>query len=312
MVELAQQYLELRRQLGYSLRGPDRQLLQFARYADCSGHRGPITIELAVRWARLPQMASAQWWARRLQIVRAFAQHRSLFDPCTQIPPAGLLGSFGTRRIPHIYSRTEIRALLAAARQLGPTAGLRPHTYVTLLGLLACTGLRISEALRLTRPDVDLLDGMLTVVLSKFRKSRIVPLHPTTMDALRRYARLRDAYHPQVQADAFFLTEIGTAMSLSGVENTFTRLRRRLGWTKDHEGIQPRIHDLRHTMAVRALLRFYEQGEDVDCKIASLATYLGHVQVTDTYWYLTAIPELMTLVAARFEARYGRCSGSGS
>jgi site-specific recombinase XerD len=195
MVDLAQEYLALRRQLGYALVTPGQALLAFARYADSIGHRGPVTIALAVRWAKLPQKAMPYWWARRLQIVRGFAQHRSLFEPGTEIPPADLLGPHFHRSTPHIYSNAEIRALLRAAKDLGPAGGLRCHSYVTLFGLLISSGLRISEALHLKRDEVDLQSGVLTVALSKFRKSRMLPLHPSTTQAMSNYAKRRHLLH---------------------------------------------------------------------------------------------------------------------
>jgi integrase len=310
MEALAQEYLMLRRQLGYALHSTGQQLLAFARYADGLGHRGPITVALAVRWARLPRGARPQWWARRLQIVRGFAQHRALFEPATEVPPANLLGPHFRRGTPHIYSDAEISALLCAARALGPPGGLRAPTYVTLLGLLVTSGLRISEALHLGRADVDLQRGVLTVVRTKFCKSRLVPLHPSTTQALAGYAAHRDRCHPQAAARTFFLTERGASLSASSVAHTFGILRRQLGWTKNRDGRRPRLHDMRHTMAVRTLLRWDQDGADIDRKILALATYLGHVEVADTYWYLTAVPELMVRTAARFQA-YTRRSPRG-
>lgn len=301
MVALVEEYLTLRRQLGFALISPGQQLFGFAQFADSIGHQGPVTVELAVRWARLPEGAKPSWWARRLGIVRGFAQYRRLFDPATEVPDAGLLGPTGRRRTPHIYTETEISALLRTAGELGPVKGLRPHTYVTLFGLLIATGLRISEALHLQRSDVDLERGTLTVQLTKFRKSRLIPLHPSTIRALAGYAVRRDRYHPGTSARTFFLGENGASLSASGVAFTFGELRRTLGWATG-KGRQPRIHDMRHAMAVRTLLRWYQEGADVDRKLPALSTYLGHAEVRDTYWYLTAVPELMALTAERFEA----------
>jgi integrase len=309
LVSLVDEYLTLRRQLGFALHSSGQQLLAFARYADGIGHRGPITVELAVRWARLPRDARPCWWARRLQIVRGFALYRRLFDPGTEIPAAGLLGPSSRRATPHIYSDAEIAALLRAAAELGPTGGLRSDTYVTLFGLLLTAGLRISEALRLGRNDVDLQSGVLTVRRTKFRKSRLVPLHPTTVVALAKYARRRDRHHPCTPVCTFFLNHMAAPLGASGVAKSFGALRRKLGWTKNREGRRPRLHDMRHTMAVRTLLGWYQQGADVDRKMPALSTYLGHVEVTDTYWYLTAVPELMALTAARFQAYRRRSLG---
>lgn len=305
LVALAQDYLSFRRGLGFAMRIEGAELMRFARYADAIGHRGPVTADLALAWARLPKDADRLYWARRLDIVRRFAKHRALFDPATEIPPDRVFGPSYRRRSPHIYSEREIASLLQAAGRLGPAGGLRPHTYVTLFGLLVSTGLRISEALRLTREEVDLEAGLLIVSETKFHKSRLIPLHPTTAAALRRYADRRDGYHPLVRLPAFFLTEWGTSLKYWRVLMTFSALRRDLGW--DRLGGSPRrIHNIRHSFAVRRLLRWYEEGVDIDNKIAVLSTYLGHAKVTDTYWYLTAVPELLAVAAARYEAYAGR------
>lgn len=305
MILLAEEYLALRRGLGFALEIEGAELLRFARYADAVGHRGPITTELAVRWAKLPQDANPIYWARRLDVVRRFAKHRLLFDPKTEIPPEGLLGPSYRRPQPYIYSDDVIRELIRQASCLGPNGGLRPRTYTTLFGLLACTGVRISEALRLTRSVVDLERGVITVVATKFKKTRIVPLHPSATSALQRYSRDRDRYHPLAKSDAFFLTELGTPLKYWRVLMTFITLRQKLGWHASNGGRPPTIHALRHSFAVRCLIRWYRQGADLDRKIAALSTYLGHAKVTDTYWYLTATPELLALSAKRFERFYG-------
>lgn len=308
LVNLAEEYLAFRRGLGFAMRVEGAELLRFARYAGSIGHHGPITTDLAVRWAKLPKDADPLYWARRLDIVRRFAKHRVLFDAATEVPPDRMLGPSYRRRSPHIYSEGEIAALLRAAAGLGPTGGLRPHTYVTLFGLLASTGLRISEAVRLTREAVDLDAGVLTISETKFHKSRLVPLHPTTTAALRRYAARRDRYHPLVCLPAFFLTERGTSLKDWRVRMTFTALRESLGWV-GRGGPARRIHDLRHSFAVTRLLRWYQEGADIDHKIAALSTYLGHVKVTDTYWYLTAVPELLAIASARYERYAGLHQG---
>jgi len=301
MVGLAKDYLAYRKSLGFQLASAGPLLLQFAEYADRIGHRGPLTTELIVRWVRRPAAGSPGYLARRLDVVRGFARHRAVADPRTEIPPPGLLGSAYRRRTPHIYSETELSALLAAARTLSPSTGLRPYTYATLFGLLACTGLRVSEAVKLTRRDFDWQQGLLAVRQTKFRKSRLVPLHATTLAALRGYAARRDRLHPAPTTEAFFLTGRGTPLALSSVGVTFWTLRKQLRWSTGRDQRQPRIHDLRHTFACRRLQRWYEDGVDVDHAIASLSTYLGHATVSDTYWYLTGTPELLGLATARFE-----------
>jgi integrase len=178
---------------------------------------------------------------------------------------------------------------------------LRPLTYAVFFSLLATTGLRLSEARRLERGDVDLAHGVLTIHRSKFRKSRLVPLHPTSVEALTRYAARRDACPDLPRSEFFFRTDRAPALRRFTVEGTFCSLRQRLGWTAHGRARRPRIHDLRHTFAVRRLLRWYQQGVDLDGKILALATYLGHAKVSGTYWYFSAVPELMAITAQRFE-----------
>jgi integrase len=298
MLALVQEYLAFRRTLGFTLGTAGDELRLFARYADRTGHRGPLTIELAVRWATSASQATPAYWAWRLHAVRMFAQHRVLDDPRTEVPPPGLLGPTFRRGQPHVYSADEVTALLRAARTLGRRS--RPHTCVALFGLLASTGLRVGEALGLRREHVDLDAGVVTVIKSKACQSRLVPLHPSTTDALRGYADVRDRFHPVPRSSAFFLTDRGTALRYYRVTRTFRLLRRQLGWPTAGR-LAPRVHDLRHTFTVRVLLRWYEVGADVDQHIAALATYLGHVNVASTYWYLTAVPDLMAITARRFE-----------
>lgn len=301
-VDLVDEYLVYRRGLGFDLESPRWLLRDFARHADRIGHRGAVTIDLAVQWALFSRSSDPVQAARRLSAVRQFARHRAVVDPATEIPPVGLLGHVPRRRgQPHIYSDAEIEALLQQARLLLPRRGLRPRTYIAFFSLLASTGLRLSEACRLTIDDVDLVEGILTIREGKFRKSRLVPLHSTTTKALTRYAALRDACSNAPRSECFFRTDRTPALALAAVEKTFSRLRDRLGWTAQGRARRPRIHDLRHTFAVRRLLRWYEDGADLDRKILALATYLGHAKVTDTYWYLSAIPELMAITSQRFE-----------
>lgn len=304
MAALVQQYIAYRRSLGFRV-ADDKDggvLIGFGRYADRMNHVGPITTELAVEWARSTGGNVPIRWARRLDLVRGFARYRSLFDPNTEIPPPGILGpSRYLRRTPHIYSDQEIAALRKATSDMRPRNGLRPRTYATLFGLLACTGMRVSEALALNDDDVDLKTGLVTVRWSKFNRSRLLPLHHSTICALRQYRRFRDGYLSENVAGAFFANENGTRLAYYQVRCRFQCLRRHLGWTAAGRARRPRIHDLRHTFAVRCILRWYKEGANVDQKIAVLATYLGHVNVTKTYWYLTAVPELMALVGDRFE-----------
>jgi integrase len=299
MVTPAQEYLAYRRQLGYALHNAGYLLLRFAGYADRVGHRGPLTTALAVRWARRPRKAAAVYWARRLDIVRGFARYRALFDPATEIPPERILGPAYRRITPHIYSEAELAARRAAARRLPPATGLRPHAYVTLFGLLACTGLRRSEALRLDRSDVDWQRNLLTIRQGKFRKSRLVPLHASAAQALRGYAARRDRLGRGAPAAASFVTGRGSRLCGATARAAFGILRAQLAWSARGGRRGPRIHDLRHTFACRRLLQWYTQGVAVDQAVAALSTYLGHTTVRDTYWYLTGTPGLLALAAAR-------------
>lgn len=294
------QYLEFRRGLGYRLKTEGQLLLQFGKFADACGHHGPLTVELALRWAQSAKGCDRLYWARRLEIVRCFARHLAITEPGTQVPGRKLLGPAHRRTIPHIYTVQELAGLLAAARRLCPADGLRPHTYPTLIGLLACTGLRISEALRLASGDVDLVRGVLKVRHTKFRKTRLVPLHPTAVAALRTYAENRARLVGKPRSDRFFLSDQGRELPYSTVRHTFRRLCASLGITGAPRR-RPRLHDLRHAFACRRVEQWYQTGVDLDHAISALSVYLGHTKVTDTYWYLTATPDLMALAAKRFE-----------
>jgi integrase len=298
-VASARRYLAQRRALGFALRIAGQRLLAFARFAD-KRSGGPLTISLATAWAQAAKRPSPITWARRLEVVRPFARYLHQFDPATEIPPSGLFGPAHRRLAPHIYTPGELGALLGEARRLGPPEALRPCAIATLLGLVACAGLRVSEALGLGRDDVDLDAGLLRVRETKFRKSRLVPLHPSAVGALRRYAELRDRRAPRPVSRSFFLVAEESALTYSKLHTAFRRLRIRLGW-EACSGRRPRLHDLRHSFACRRLLQWHEEGLDVEAHLYDLSTYLGHARVTDTYWYLSGFPELLALVARRFE-----------
>ena len=302
MQALVDAYLAARRSMGFDLRIAGSQLRAFARFAQHTGHRGPLTIAVAVRWAQSARRATPLTWARRLQVLRPFMKYRAQFDPGTEIVPSTLFGPVHRRLVPHIYTEAEIRALLDAAAQLRPITGLRlrPRTYSTLFGLLASTGLRISEALALAPTDVDLSGGSLTVRETKFRKSRLVPLHPTTVAALSHYAEARRRRVSDPRLETFLLSDQGTRLGDRMVHLTFAMLRARLGWKGRGDYALPRVHDLRHTFLCRALVRAYQQEQGVDHVIDLLSTYVGHAKVSDTYWYVTAIPELLALAGQRF------------
>jgi len=297
---LVEEYLAAKRQLGFALQIGGQQLLDFASFADNIGHSGPLTLALAVRWAQSSKKSARLTWARRLEILRPFFKYRLQFDPATEMVPMTFFGHAHRRLVPHIYTDREIAELLEATRNLKLPDGLRPFTLYTLFGLLTVTGMRISEALKLHVQDIDYESGFLTVRTTKFRKSRLVMLHTTTLDALKRYSDARDQWFNGRSAEAFFVSGSGKPIANRTVHWNFEQLRTQLGWVSRGGHKAPRIHDLRHTFICRSLLRSYRHNRPVDKMIDALSTYVGHAKVSDTYWYLTATPELMAIAAKRF------------
>jgi integrase/recombinase XerD len=293
------EYLAIRRALGFELRevaGCLRNFVAFLEAEDASH----ITTDLALRWATQPAEAQPSTWTWRLGMVRRFAAWHSAMEPRTEIPSAGLLPHRYQRKKPHIYSDNEIEKLLRQAAQLASQRGLRAHTYSTLFGLLAVSGMRVNEALNLDGTDVDLGQGVLTIRRTKFGKSRHIPVHPSTVDALKQYADRRDRILNKPTA-AFFVSERGTRITDCMARYTFARLSQQLGFrsmAKSH-GRGPRLHDMRHRFAARTLIHWYQAGLDVERELPKLATYLGHVHINETYWYLEAVPELLQLATDR-------------
>ena len=307
MVARARAYLAHRRSLGFELEANGVVLLDFARFADRIRYRGPLTTEMMLRWATQSAQHSPRYRAQRLSIVRSFAQYIAARDGKSEVPDTRLLESGYRRQQPHIYTDKQLRQLIGAAARLTPTYPLRPQTYTTLFGLLASTGLRISEALGLQQVDVDLEAGVLRIRQTKFHKSRLVPMHPTVTRVMRRYAACRDRDPANRSGLTFFVGRHGRPLPYTTVRCTFRRLCIRLRWHSNGVLPRPRIHDLRHGFACRRLLQWYRDGVDVDQAIASLSTYLGHGKVTDTYWYLSGTGELLAIAGDRFE----RFAGSG-
>jgi integrase/recombinase XerD len=293
-------YLSLRRALGFKLERAGRLLQDFVAFVEQTG-TDTVTVELALRWATLPQGALPVWLAQRLGAVRGFARYLSTLDPDIQVPPAGLLSCHYQRVPPYLYSDADIAALMDAAGKLGHP--LCAATFETLIGLLAVTGLRIGEAMRADRDDVDWSEGVLTIHGSKFGKTRQVPVHASTLDALGRYAEQRDQSCPRPQTPSFFVSTAGTRLSHSTVQPAFRDIRRRAGLDQTTASRRPRIHDLRHTFAVRTLIGWYRAGVDVAARMPLLSAYLGHATPARTYWYLSAAPELLMLAAQRLEHR---------
>jgi integrase len=269
-----------------------------------------ITTRLALEWAQHPAAQPAEW-ARRLCFVRGFARHRSASDSRTEIPPVGLLPYRSTRARPHLYAEEEVRQLLNAALELPvtwPSTPLRPWVYYCLLGLLSVTGLRISEALNLELGDVDLENAVLTVRATKLGRSRLVPIHSTTCVVLADYLRRREQFFGHPVSSYVFVSRHGTRLDIGRVHRTFYALSRKTGLRAEGASKGPRLHDFRHRFAVQVLTRWYQSGEDAWRRLPLLSTYLGHVYIAGTYWYLSDQPELMSLAMERLEHRWGNPS----
>jgi integrase len=281
---------------------PAVTLGQFVTFLEGHGS-SRITTPLALQWAMAPQGVQPATWARRLSMVRRFAVWLSAFDPQTEVPPPRLLPARRRRRRPHIFTDQEIGGLMAeAARRRSPT-GLRALTYATLVGLLASTGLRPGEALALDRSDVDLDHGLLSIRQTKFGKSRIVPIESSTREALHQYADRRDALCVRSQSEAFLVSERGRRVQGNAARQMFAKLSCAMGLRSAtgsrRWGRGPRLQDFRHTFATRRLVEWYRAGLDVERELPKLATYLGHVEVGLTYWYIEAVPELLALATER-------------
>lgn len=300
--EHVEDYLRLRRSFGYKLEDAGRLLARFATVLDRAGAEC-VTIELALGWALEPQVAPGSTVrATRLMAVRGFARYMTGIDPRTEIPPPGLIALRRNRRPPFIYNEAEIQALLAQTQRM-IREPLRAATYETLIGLLAATGMRIGEAIKLDRADVDWSEGVLLIRESKFNKSRYVPVHDSTLQALARYARRRDALMPMPRHDSFFVSLRGTRLTACTIQKAFRQL---CDEAEVGAGavLPPRIHDLRHTFAVTTLLGWYHDGAGVQARLPALSTYLGHRDPVHTYHYLSAAPELMAHAAGLLDAAH--------
>lgn len=301
--EGAEDYLALRRGLGFKLKRPVRFVRNFVESLEKRGETR-ITTQLALEWATQPQHLQPSEWAARLSGVRAFARYWSSIDVATEIPPEGLLPFRAPRPRPYLYSELEVQRILEEARSMPAQFSLQPLTYHCLFGLLAVTGLRISEALNLECRDVNWAEGVLTIRTSKFGKSRLVPLHSTTKDVLSDYALQRIQRFPDRPTSAFFPSRTGAHLDPGQVRRTFYRISRQLGIRGASASHGPRLHDFRHRFAVETLLRWYRSGEDVRRRLPILSTYIGHSHVTDTYWYLSNTPELMAAAGDCLEKRW--------
>jgi integrase/recombinase XerD len=300
--ERVDDYLRLRRALGYKLERHGRLLPQLVAYLEAAG-ASTVKRELAISWARLPSGAHPRYWAARLAIARGFAAYLKTLDPATEVPPAGVFAARYLRPTPHLWSDEDIRRVLEAARALRPP--LRAASYEALFGLLAVTGMRVGEAVALEPGDVDLEGALITIRehTAKLERARLVPLHATTVAALERYVAARRRLCPRPRANAFFVSAAGTRIDRSAVSKTLRGITTALGLRT--EAVRPRAHDLRHSFAVSTLVGWQRAGVRIDEQIAALSAYLGHASPADTYWYLSATPELMGAAAERLELRFG-------
>jgi integrase/recombinase XerD len=290
-------YLAMRRSLGYKLERQGPVLMDFISYLEDAG-ASTVTVEAALAWAVRPA-GSRSWHQHRLSTARGFAAYLKTADPACQVPPKQLLAGHSDRVAPYLYSPDEITALVQAAGSLGRP--LQAATYQALISLLTVTGLRAGEAIRLARADVSLDDALITIVNTKFGKSRLVPLHPDTAGMLRRYAARRDELCPAPATDAFFLSSTGSPLLISSIDATFARLLGMAGITVPAGHARPKVHDLRHSMAVNTLVEWYRSGADVAARMPSLSTWLGHGDPASTFWYLHASPELLALAAGMLQ-----------
>jgi integrase/recombinase XerD len=293
-------YLRLRRALGYKLQRAGHLLPKLVAYLEAAGS-ATLTTELAISWARLPADARPNHWAQRLAVARGFARYLQTIESATQVPPAGVFPSRRHRPAPYLWSQRDICRLLAGARTLRPP--LRAATHEALFGLLAVSGMRVGEAIGLDRDDVDFPAGVLTIRQAKFDRTRLVPMHATTTAALRANATERDRLAPAPDSVAFFVSSTGTRLDRSGVAKTLRRITAAMGVRTDT--VHPTAHQLRHSFAVATLIEWQRCGAGIDERIAALSTYLGHVSPADTYWYLSAAPELMALAADKLDTRFG-------
>jgi len=296
-----QQYLALRRGLGFKLSKAARILPNFVSFLK-QHHASVITSRLALEWAQQPSTVQPGTKAQRLSIVRVFARYRSATDPRTEIPPESLLPYHPKRATPYLYSEQEIRSLLRAALKLPANGGLRPWTYYCLFGLLSVTGLRLGEARNLELQDVDLQAGILTIRGAKFGKSRLVPLHGSTCRVVADYlARREQHWAGRVVSSYLFVSNWGNRLDVGEIHRTFYAISRQIGLRGPTDSHGPRLHDMRHRFAALTLLRWYRAGEDAERRLPTLSAYLGHVHVSDTFWYLSAWPELMQEAMTRLE-----------
>jgi site-specific recombinase XerD len=293
----------MRRSLGFKMKDAGVGLFDFVSYTEQAGI-SHITTAVALHWAQQKTNVQPEEWARRLSFVRGFARYHLANDSRTEIPPSSLLPYRPKRAQPYLYTDDEVKKLMRTARSLPLANGFRGQTYNCLLGLLSVSGMRIGEVLDLKLKNVDFKEGVITVVGAKFGKSRFVPLHASTIKALANYKMSRAKFLAGKQAENFFISLRGTRLDAGTVTRTFHQLSRQIGLRKLGERNGPRLHDFRHVFAIQTMVRWYRCGEDVERLLPVLSSYLGHVHISDTYWYFSACPELMGMAVKLLEQRW--------
>jgi len=303
--ELLQDYLTMRRALGFKLRTEGTGLLSFVAFME-QAQADSISTDLALAWAKQPTSVQPARWAQRLSYVRGFARYCRAIDPRTEIPPLGLLPFPHQRPNPYFFTDDDIERLLQGALRLPAKEGLANHTFYCLFGLLSVSGLRICEALGLTLDDVDLDEGILRIRSTKFGKSRLVPLHPTTVEVLTDYRARREQFLAGRQVPHWFVNARGGRLGYDCALRAFHRLT--AGLSSQPGRRRPRPHDLRHRFALMTVLHWYRDGQDVQPRLPVLSAFLGHVQASETYWYLSACPELLGAAKERLERHWEQMS----
>ena len=303
--ELLQDYLAMRRALGFKMHVDGIGLLSFVTYME-QAQTDFISTDLALAWAKQPTMAQPIWRAHRLSFVRGFARYCHAIDPRTEVPPSGLLSFSRRRPSPYFFTDEDIVQLLQNTLQLQLKVPFMNQTLYCLFGLLAVSGLRIGEALSLTLNDVDLVQAILTIRSTKFGKSRLVPMHTTTVKVMVDYQEYREQFLAGRQIPYWFVNIMGGCLGYDSVRRAFRHLTD--GMSNQTGRLRPRLHDLRHRFAMKTLLHWYRDGQDVEQRLPTLSAFLGHVQVSDTFWYLSACPELLGAAKDRLERHWEQAS----
>jgi len=304
------EYITYKRSLGFKISVEADELRRFAAFTRKIDHNGSLTSELAMQWATLSSDYSHSYMARRLETIHTFAKYISAFDPQAQIPQLGVFGKCHGRVSPYIYTDEEVSLLMAEAGNLFSPDGIRAYTVSLAIGLLRATGMRVSELTLLKNEDVHMDEGYLFINSSKFKKSRIVPLHPTVIEELSKYREfIAKKLGNRSESDYYFISSYGHKFNTRAFEYAFKLIRQAL-YTKviTDNSRKIRLYDLRHTFACETVRHWLESGVDVNQKLYLLSTYMGHVKPEDTYWYLSATPELLAISCARYEAAFGSVS----